>query len=110
DRVAEALLHDLLERYALRRDPASGAETVSSVLPGSIGLDAIGEGLGTIQNHPAEADDGGIGGRQVLAGAVDDRALALLDHRILLGDAADTGIGVVLLVGTIEQIVVAPVA
>ena len=54
--------------------------------------------------------DAEVGRAEMLARAVLDRPLAVLDRRILLADAGDAGEGRGLLLMAVDQVVVVPVA
>ena len=50
-----------------------------------------------LEHQPAELHDADVGRAEVLARAVGDEALAVLDGGVLLGDALDAGEALVLL-------------
>ena len=63
----------------------------SASMPRRRGLGALLQRAGGAHHQLAELDDADVGRPEMLPGAVLDRALAVLDRGILIGNAADAG-------------------
>jgi hypothetical protein len=91
-------------------DPAARAHGIFLRCPCSLRLLALLQRPGGAHDELAELDDPEVGRAEMLARAVLDRPLAVLDRRILLADAGDAGEGRGLLLMAVDQVVVVPVA
>ncbi len=80
------------------------------MVPRRLGVLSISECLGQPEHRSAKTHDSGISAGQMLARAIGDAALALLNHRVLLSHAAHAAEGRGLLIGTIDLVVVGQVA
>src|SRR5207237_818334 len=63
-----------------------------------------------IQHHSTELDDARVGRPEMLARAIGDESLTVLDARVLLGHAANPGERVMLLLDAIDQVIVVTIA
>src|SRR3977135_280880 len=91
--MAETLGHDLGKILVGPGDPAARAHGVFLRCLCSLRLLALPQRPCGAHDELAELDDAEIGRAEMLAGAVLDRPLAVLDRRILLADDADAGEG-----------------
>src|SRR6202158_2772004 len=108
--MAETLGHYLSEFLVRAGDPAARAPGIFLRCLCSLRRLALLQRPRSAHDELAELDDAEIGRAEMLAGAVLDRALAVLDRRVLLADAGDAGEGLALLLRAVDQVVVAGVA
>src|SRR5215510_4758437 len=99
--MAEALGHHGGKAAIGRRHPGTGTDCILFWRSGRFRLPALLQRTGSAHHQLAELDDAEIGRTKMLPGAVLDRALAVLDRRVLLADAGDAGEGRRLLLGTV---------
>src|SRR4051812_4527788 len=88
---AEAHAQRLLDRGRRRREHHPATDAIRGSGGGGGRFAAGGEGAGGAEDRAAEPDDAEIGGAEVLAGAVGDQALAVLDRGVLLRQTLDAG-------------------
>src|SRR5215813_244125 len=106
----EAFPHHFLERQVRGGMRAPAADPVAFQAADGGRLLALAQRFRFAEHQPAETDDRHVGGREVLAGAVGDQALAVLGERVLLGNALHACEGAVLLVLAVDQVIVASVS
>src|SRR5215510_14212859 len=92
------------------RDRPAGAHQIAVWLRCRTGRLAVGETAGTFQHQASEAHDAEIGRTEMLARAIGDEALAVLNAGVLLGDALDAGKAAILLLDPIDQVIVVAIA
>src|SRR5437764_825523 len=109
-RMAEALGHDRRQVLGGLGNPSAGANRISVRARCRLRLGALLQGAGGAHDELAEFDDAEVGWTEMLARAVLDRALAVLDRRILLRHAGDAGEARSLLQCPVDQIIVPLVA
>jgi hypothetical protein len=110
ERIPEALHHRLREREPGVGDDTAAAHAVPGGVPRGRRLGARAQLARGAQDELAEVDDRDVRGPEVLARAVRDEALAVLDHGVLLGHALDAGERAALLIDAIDEVVVVAVA
>src|SRR5512139_921728 len=108
--MTETFGHDCSEILAWIGDPGAGSHGISLSSLCRFRLIALLQGTGRTHHELAELDDAEIGRTEMLPGAVLDRALAVLDRRVLFADAGDAGEALVLLRRAIDQVLVPDVA
>src|ERR1700680_3350203 len=108
--MAETLGHYLGKFLVRPGDPAARAHGIFFRCPCSLRFLALLQRPRGAHDELAELDDAEIGRTEMFPGAILDRALAVLDRRVLLADAGDAGEALALLLRAVDQIVVAGVA
>src|SRR5215216_1113694 len=109
-RVAEPLDHDRGEVLGLAGDAGAGAHGIAILVLEVRRRFAFLQRAGGIHHQLAEMHDAEIGRAEMFAGAVGDRALAVLHRGVLFRHALDAGVAVGLLQLAIDQIIVRLVA
>ena len=108
--IAEALDHHRGQILGLVRHAGAGAHGVAVLMREMRRRLALLQRAGGFHHQLAEMHDAEIGRAEMLAGAVGDRALAVLHRGVLFGHALDAGVAVGLLQLAVDQIVVGLVA
>src|SRR5882757_8962978 len=108
--MAETLGHDLGDILVRPGDP--GARTHGIFLRSLCSLRRLAflQCPSGAHDELAELDDADIGRPEMFPGAVLDRALAVLDGRVLLADTGDAGEAPALLLRAVDQVVVPSIA
>src|SRR5882724_3225242 len=109
-RVAEALDHDGGQVLGLVRHAGAGAHGVAVLMRKMRWALPLLQRAGAVHHQFPEMQDAKIGRAEMFAGAVGDRALAVLHGGVLLGHALDAGVALGLLQLAVDQIVVGLVA
>src|SRR4029079_10267391 len=104
--IAEALDHHGGQIFRLAGHAGAGAHGVAVLVLDVRRRFALLQRAGGLHHQLAEMHDAQIGGAEMLAGPVGDKALAVLHRSVLFGDALDAGIAFGLLQLAIDQIVV----
>src|SRR4051812_13741547 len=102
--IAESLDHNRVEVLGLAGDAGAGTHRVAVLLFQMRRRSAQGQRTRRLHYQFAEMHDAEIGGAEMLARAVGDRALAVLHGGILFGDALDAGVAPGLLQLAVDQI------
>src|SRR3954447_19623777 len=91
-RIAEPFDHHCREVLRLAGDAGAGADGVAVLMLQMRRRLAVLHCAGGVHHEPAEMQNAEISGPEMFAGAVGDRALAVLHGGVLFGDALDAGV------------------
>src|SRR5512142_679303 len=108
--MAEPFGHHRCEILVRPGDPAAGAHSIARRRGCRLGRLAAAQCPGRPHDELAELDDADVGRAEMLARAVLDRTLAVLDGGVLLAHTHDAGEALGLLLLAVEHVVVADIA
>ena len=91
-RLAEALHHHGGQILGLIGHAGAGTHGVAVLMLKMLGRMALLQRAGAVHHQFAEMHDAEVGRAEMFAGAVGDRALAVLHRGVLLGHALDAGV------------------
>src|SRR3984893_1905904 len=105
-RIAKTFRHHRGQVFCLARHAGAGAHGVAVLMREMRRRQSLLQRAGAFHHQFAKMHDAQISRAEMLAGAVGDRALAVLHSCVLFGDALDTGVAFCFLQLALDQIIV----